>query len=504
MGFFPKELPPTFTTAGFADFVNIHNGCFLKAKTRARIARPLSFSLAKSGHSRRILKIFNPFNQYELVQVIADGWGEIEKHLEDGRLSKSRPMTDPNGRRALVTKNNGNDLPLIRAEIRSVARHLLKADIARFYHTIYTHSIPWALHGKEWSKKNRDGGLGNDIDRILRNGQDQQTLGIPVGPDTSLVIAEIIATAVDLRLGATPSFRFIDDYEFAVPNSAAADSVLVELENALGEFELALNPLKTTTAALPQPLDRDWVISIRGYEIDDGEVDRKTLVKYFNHVFDLARNRPFDAVIAYAVGRLRTVEVAEDVWPDFQNLLFQCAMADPASLPTVVGQLYRHAKFGVSPRLRDVVNELVAYHAPLGHASETLWAIWAAIWFKCDLSATAAEAILKIDDPLVWVAALDCRSRGLISFPDLSVLDSRVDSSELLDRNWILAYEAPLRGWYGDKTGIYRDRDFGPLATADVSFYDPNPKTPVAFLIDLSGYGYIVAAADDPGENLDF
>src|SRR5262249_36909651 len=208
----PKELPPTFHTSSFADYVSKQGGLTFKGGN-APISRPAVHSLGRSGHVRRNLKICNPFNQYELAEILVVGADEIQRHLDSATLSASRPVADSFRRRALVPNHTGNDLPLLRAETRAVGRHLLKADIARFYHTIYTQSGPWALHGKSWAKANRTAGIGNEIDRALRNAQDGQTLGIPVGPDSSLVIAEIIATAVDARLPrGMRGFRYIDDY----------------------------------------------------------------------------------------------------------------------------------------------------------------------------------------------------------------------------------------------------------------------------------------------------
>ncbi len=67
----------------------------------------------------------------------------------------------------------------------------MKTDLSRFYQTIYTHSLPWAIHGKAQAKENKENGLyGNKLDSCVRNTQDQQTIGLPVGPDTSFILSE--------------------------------------------------------------------------------------------------------------------------------------------------------------------------------------------------------------------------------------------------------------------------------------------------------------------------
>ena len=89
----------------------------------------------------------------------------------------------------------------------------------------------------------------DDIDRAMRNAQDGQTVGIPVGPDSSGVIAEVLLTAIDRRVrfrhSNAAAFRLVDDYEFGVDSLAEAEALIASLQEELSHFELALNPVKT-------------------------------------------------------------------------------------------------------------------------------------------------------------------------------------------------------------------------------------------------------------------
>jgi len=420
-GFFPKELPPVFTSENFADFIKLHDdlniGSELADKTV--MSRPAIHNLARPGQMRRKLQIPNPLNFLQLATILDQNWQTVEGHLQKSRLSASKPV-DASYVRAFVPECSGGELPKLRAKARATGRYLVKTDISRFYHSIYTHSIPWALHGKDWSKKNRREGLGNELDRVLRNGQDGQTLGIPVGPDTSLVIAEIIGAAIDDRIqDAMPhGFRFMDDFEAAFGSRAAAENGLLRIEEALAEFELGINRLKTTITQLPQVLERPWVNSIRAYHIDEeGAITEDELLRYFSHVFEAASSFSFDPVVAYGVNRLRAIHVDQEVWPMFQDLLFQCALADPSSLPIVLGQQYRHNEYGVSERLDDALNEIIVVHSSLGHASEVTWALWGAIWFQRRLSTEAAFAASGLDDPAAGLMTLLAYDKGV--FPGL-------------------------------------------------------------------------------------
>lgn len=105
------------------------------------------------------------------------------------------------------------------------------------------------MHGKNLAKANRRlDSLGNKLDYLVRQGQDGQTVGIPIGPDTSLVIAELLMHSVDKEVAKKfphiKGHRFIDDYELSFANRDEAERAYHILDANLAEFELALNTKK--------------------------------------------------------------------------------------------------------------------------------------------------------------------------------------------------------------------------------------------------------------------
>src|SRR5690606_16287800 len=102
------------------------------------------------------------------------------------------------------------DRPLHRARVRANGRFLVKADIQRFFPSIYTHSLPWALMGKANAKqmltnKTLKGTWQDQLDMFVRSTANNQTVGIPIGPDTSRLLAEVILSSVDV--GLSRAFR---------------------------------------------------------------------------------------------------------------------------------------------------------------------------------------------------------------------------------------------------------------------------------------------------------
>src|SRR5205085_4688237 len=125
--------------------------------------------------------------------------------------------------------------------------------------SIYTHSIPWALHTKSIAKAQRRtlALLGNRLDTCVRKLQSDQTVGIPIGPDCSLAIAEIVLCAVDSQMQTSGfmrrrSFRFMDDYEASFDSLAEAEEALGGIQASLASYELTPNPTKTGLKELPE------------------------------------------------------------------------------------------------------------------------------------------------------------------------------------------------------------------------------------------------------------
>jgi hypothetical protein len=89
---------------------------------------------------------------------------------------------------------------------------------------------------------------------------------VPIGPVVSDVIAEIVASAVDVELSKTIAarsidceiVRFKDDYRILVRSEADGRAVVKHLQAALKLFNLELSDEKTSICELPDGLFREW------------------------------------------------------------------------------------------------------------------------------------------------------------------------------------------------------------------------------------------------------
>lgn len=133
--------------------------------------------------------------------------------------------------------------------------YIMHSDIENCYGTIYTHSVPWAIHTKDFSKQNRGlHHIGNKVDKLLRDMSYGQTNGIPQGSVLMDFIAELILGYVDLSLSEKISttsitdykiLRYRDDYRIFTNNPRDGEEITKFLTEILIELGMRLNGDKT-------------------------------------------------------------------------------------------------------------------------------------------------------------------------------------------------------------------------------------------------------------------
>ena len=486
-GYLPHEIPQPFTSSSFGQVVHANRnrlpGAFSPARiTNTKNSVPGEHNLARVGTLRRTLSIVNPVGHYSLCREVCESWDEISQHCANSKLSATRPVYRPKGRRAITGTMGLPHRTELRVANRARGRYLLVTDIQQFYPSVYTHSIAWALHTKSIAKqKQRDNSLlGNRLDILQRSSQDRQTMGIPIGPDTSLVLAEILLTAVDCKLAdevnTENGFRIVDDYELVFETYAQAEEALAALQSLLSQFNLRLNERKTFITDLPQSLTRAWTRELRKFEISGSTAD---LHEYFDLAFRLAKEYPLDSVLRYALGRIRRETVSAAVWPDYQYLLCQCAVTEPGVLKYFLAELRKYKNLGMDlddTLLTESLEKIILRHGPIGHGSELAWCLWIACALDLPIRDSVQDVVLRSDDPLVPIVALDADARGLFGLGfDTTRWRNKMRTDELWGPNWLLAYEAAIQGWLPSATNrdhIAADAAFEFLRANGVSFYN--------------------------------
>jgi hypothetical protein len=445
---------------------------------------PVRHSIARLGVTRRELALPHPVSFFHLASAFEAHWSSLKKAFDASTLSLSTPRTRGAGQRAIAPKTPLDVLPRERAMLRSSGRVLLTADIAEFYRSIYTHSIAWCTEGKVWAKEpghRRDySTCGNAIDRAIQNSQDGQTNGVPVGPDTSFVIGEIVLAAVDVEFlrhmpNAVRGFRHYDDYELVFDSVGEAEAAQAALSAAAAEYELQLNSRKTGISELPQGLTNRWTRRLRTAL---GLTDREgALLDLFETAFEMKRARADDFVLAYLISRIEQDHLRPSEWVLVEHLLAQCANVEPSSLPHVVrvwaDRKVKGYKLNID-LIRETLERTIESHSALGHGTEVGWAVWASIALDISLGGAASKALGKSTDDVVALLALDAQQRRLAPGLDVSVWAAQMTTLGLNGEHWLLAYEAAVKGWLptvGGGDHLARDSSFAWMRSNGVTFY---------------------------------
>jgi hypothetical protein len=484
-GYLPVEIPPAFSMASFASSLS-HLAADLNGFAR-RFSKCVFHSIPRLLHHRRLLGIPNPLHQLKLVAVIEEHWDELEAHMQASTLSLTRMAYVAGSSRGLERVGDFDSLDHERVVRSSASRYLLKADLSRFYHSLYTHSISWAVHTKAVAKAAQfDQGLyGNLIDQAVRNTQDKQTLGIPVGPVTSDLISEVLGTALDIELQSVrPSLkglRYVDDYYLFFGTRSDAEAVLADLHSIANHFAVEINPLKTRILELPEPVQPAWKSELRLIQIR-ADYEKEDLFAFFSRAFDNASKYPGNNVLKYAVKHSAGFSISHENWPLYESFLLGSLVAEPSLAPTLAAVLSRYSEADYEfneERLAETLAEIASYHARFKQGFEVSWALWIGKLLEVNLPAAVWGPVSQLDDPIVALLSLDLQSSGLADALDSSLWAQHMRSEHLYSENWLLAYEAVRKGWLNSVDGtdyIAGDDFFGRIADLEVEFYDTGTR----------------------------
>jgi hypothetical protein len=263
-----------------------------------------------------------------LSRALADNYVDLRRKARASKITLSPPVFDWSGSRAMM-RQSVEIRDDFRVHLSSRREEYVAADLRAFFHSIYTHAIPWAIHGKDFAKQNR--GLshyGNLIDLLCRNAQDGQTLGLPVGPDTSRLIAEIVASAVDVRLqqrlgiGVRDASRYIDDYSLSSADGVSGEELLAALRMSAAFFELELNNEKSAIYPTSHRQDTGWQQAARAHlprpSPANGRVETSAIQHFLYQLGRVCIAHPDVNVEKFGLQHARSALVNADDWDTLQ------------------------------------------------------------------------------------------------------------------------------------------------------------------------------------------
>lgn len=135
--------------------------------------------------------------------------------------------------------------------------HMMTLDITGCFYHIYTHTVAWAVKGKEIAKDNINADtFEKNFDQLMQHTNYNETNGIVVGPEISRIFAEIILQAVDLAilrqlkemgysLGRDYEIRrYVDDSYVYANSRKVLDDICAAYKEQLAFYKLDINEKK--------------------------------------------------------------------------------------------------------------------------------------------------------------------------------------------------------------------------------------------------------------------
>lgn len=295
----PYEVPVHFSNLGF--YQKVKNREFEDTKLPLPFdsikgeSLPFNYEIRNGENKKRVLSIPHPINQIKFISLYKRFEEKIiflcskseyslrypaatgSYFFEKGSFKKEDKRTVDSYGDDVITESSSSFFSYERynfvykfydsieyCDLETRFGYLKKVDVKKCFYNVYTHSISWAVKGKEFSKKAKNSSsLPNDFDKIIRDCNYGETNGIVVGPEVSRIFSEIILQELDVKLQKSLSNlnlysdqeyairRYIDDYFIFSNSEETLETVTEELEKILGDYKLHLNESKTEVIRRP-------------------------------------------------------------------------------------------------------------------------------------------------------------------------------------------------------------------------------------------------------------
>ena len=140
-----EELPPCFSTNRYTPELVEKIVQLQEPASRKKIGYDqVEYSLTRYSNVPRKLGLIHPKAYADLSKIIADNWAAIQ-HVSLNECSVIKPNYHLDGRILIMNYEDATD-KIRRSSVEGFAKRFrVHSDISSCFHSIYSHSIPWAL-----------------------------------------------------------------------------------------------------------------------------------------------------------------------------------------------------------------------------------------------------------------------------------------------------------------------------------------------------------------------
>ena len=397
----------------------------------------------------RPYELIHPLLYVEIVRIITgeENWKSLTDRYRKFKKSSveccSVPIvsTDTESDKAASIERWWEEVEQKSIELALEFDHLLQTDVTDCYGSMYTHSIPWSIHGLESSKKAKTNKnlIGNQIDFLIRAGRQGQTNGIAQGSELMDFIAELVLGYIDeevtaqIKLTEITEFkilRFRDDYRIFTNNDRDAEAILRLISEQLLLVGLKLNASKTLAS-------KDIVLNsmkpdkIAGLELRPfDEASKFKLQKQLTKLCIFGKKHPNSGELRRSLGDLNAKFVKGEVESNSAvpeiAIVVDIALKSPRTLPaaaSILSKLFSLNFAGKTECWQSVVKKLRTL--PNNALVE--------IWLQRVALANSSELSFESKDKLCKVASKQPVQLWNNTWISSKKLRSKIGTSKILD-----------------------------------------------------------------------
>lgn len=469
-GLFCEKVPPCFVSTGLAAIATE----LLAGQLEEEDDNKLRKNIDAAGHDYvryEALRDINiprhlgiPHPECYAVQAIAIAkhWEQIAEHSNKPDPAISRVHVRHVGDGSIFEMNykGVERFQFEEDEIKWMAgaQYLVEADIASCFPSIYTHSVPWALHGKAAAKKasSLTALVGNLLDKCTQNTRDRQTNGLLIGPHASNIVSEIILTTIDSELqskGYAKIVRHVDDYKFYANTLDEAEAFIRDLGLSLRTYEMSLNEKKTQILPLPRPSEENWRLVLNRFVFPAGQETRFSIIRsYLDLALECAQTIGKSTPLNYAIKTLAGHDEPRNLNGRAKRMYAQEAMNLALAFPYLAPLLdecvfvpYWHD--GIRIRIAEFATSLAKLGAKKIYPDTIAQALYLALKYQTSLGLSEAElaSFVALDDCVTNVLLFEYAKKQGLKKVQAAIKKRatllKTDDGRERDRHWLLIYQ---------------------------------------------------------------
>lgn len=507
-GFFAEQIPACFSSTQLATKIKLilpKIDCTYSQtkKSKKNTTTPVDLSTYKNDISRRILSVPNPEAFLRLVKLISENWATLKKMaFSENSLSPITYIRSYRGDFSIEEINSENirEAHKVKSDfIEGIKdcisnslgfQYRLQVDIANCYNSIYTHSVAWAICGKEQAKTymrlkspitlKNSYELADSLDAFIRFQKNNETNGIVVGPFTSRIFSEIILSAIDKQLRDKGFIfrRYVDDYKFYFRSEFQAEDGVQKIEKILNQYNLNLNLSKTKIQRFPYEILSNMKDAYADCLKKDGIFGVLNAASSF---YSSGEKGAYKYALKYINKTKLNAETFNLVFPMLVNIM----LLDPKYGKYVISFLKRNRSNINIDRLSNIANNELNQSLIQELQQESLLFLHLIHDIRLSIKAQNIINILKSDNDFAIIIALDIWShhKSLVkrTKSEATLINSSIKDlvNELIGESytgprWLLLYEIERHRLIPTRiyTPIPKNPFFQLLSDNNISFYE--------------------------------